>query len=251
MKKNTLILFVAAVALGFSLIACSNWNNPVTDSIETDLDLFYKIDNRWSTMTKEEVNNVKILNDILIDEKYKMRNSFKNVTISVLHNDKDVRDIKITEMGQSEVLNDAQLKLIQSCKYSTNLRITSLSQIIDPITGLNRQDSLVRYLTIAPEKEAEYEGGFETLVKYLKESSTEHTGILERDKLQPGKFFFTVTKAGSISNIKVVATSGYPLIDDKLVSILENMPENWKPAENGDGVKVDQELVFSFGSEGC
>lgn len=229
-----------------------SWADFAIDQKEmTEIDLYYHVSNRWSTMTKEDLENVKSLLDVLNDDGTYTREAYRNVTISVLHNDKDVRDIKRFEMGQSEVLNKAQLELLHSISYSTNLRITALNKRTNTKTGVVEDDSLVVYMTIIPEKEAEFAGGFDSLIGYLKESSKEKTAIIREDKLQPGKVFFTVTKKGKISNIKVVDTSGYPSIDKELIKIISKMPKKWQPAENSKGEKVNQEFVFFFGTPGC
>ena len=271
MKKNILIFCAAIAAFSLTALGYTNWSNTESDQPvasyskavdghsdlvnasdkEADLDLYYDIGNRWSTMTKEELKKVKSILDILHEDGTYTREAYRNVTVSILHNDKDVRDIETSEMGQSELLNAAQLKLLNSSDYSTNLRITALSIRTNTKTGVVEDDSLVLYLTIIPEKEAEFTGGFNALTDYLKESSKEKVGIIEEAQLQPGKVFFTVTKKGTIENIKVVSTSGYSSVDKELVKVIAKMPEKWNPAVNSKGEKVDQEFVFFFGLEGC
>ena len=86
---------------------------------------------------------------------------------------------------------------------------------------------------------------------YLKVNSKDKTAIIKRDKLQPGKVRFTVTKEGSISNVKMISTSGYVSVDETLVELIKTIPGKWNPATNAEGEKVDQELIFLFGLEGC
>jgi len=83
------------------------------------------------------------------------------------------------------------------------------------------------------------------------ENSKEKTAIIKRDKLQPGRVSFTVTKDGAIKNVKLTSTSGYTSVDKTLVELITKMPKKWKPATNSKGDKVDQELVFFFGVAGC
>lgn len=272
MKKSILILFTILVTFSLTAFAYINWNNTKTTDQERaslartsgfenylvtsdirngDLDLFYKVRNRWFSMTKEELSKAKSIHDILSKEATYNRGSFKNVTVSVLHNDNDVRDIETRAIGQSEILNEAQIDILRSSNYSTNLRITALNRYEGAEYDAQEYDSLVHYMTIVPEIEAEFEGGFEALINYLKEGSKEKAKVIKRDKLQPGKVFFTVTKEGTITNVKLNSTSGYPSVDKELIKIITNMPEKWDPAENSKGEKVDQEYVFFFGSEGC
>ena len=107
------------------------------------------------------------------------------------------------------------------------------------------------YLVIVPEKQAEYEGGKDGLMEYLKENSKEARASIQMDKLQPFKLIFTVTKKGTIENVKLDGTSGYLAIDNTMIELITKAPGKWKPAENSKGEKEDQELVVSFGLTGC
>lgn len=254
MKKSILIFCTVLTTISLTAFGYISWDDTETNQKEiknADFDLYYHVSNRWRTMTKEDLKKVTSLLDILHDDGTYIREDYRNVTISVLHNDKDVRDIKHFEMGQSEVFNTAQLELLQSAGYSTNLRITALNKRTNTKTGKVENDSLVHYMTIIPEKEAEFVDGFDALIGYLKKNSKEKTAIIREDKIQPGKVFFTVTKKGTIANIKVIDTSGYPSVDKELAKIIKNMPKKWEPATNSKGDKVDQEFVFFFGTPGC
>ena len=253
--KNIILIFCAAFAtITLTAFGYISWNETEIhlDNInKNDLDLHYRVSTRWKSMTKKEIKEINSIVEILNNDAMYKREAFKNVTISILHNDKDVRDIKQFEMGQSEMFNTAQRELLNAVDYSTNLRITALSKRTNIKTGVVEDDSSVVYLTIIPEKEAEFEGGNDALIQYLKKSSKDKTAIIREDQLQPGKVFFTVTKKGTIKHIKIIDTSGYASIDKELVKIISNMPKKWTPAENSKGEKVDQEFVFFFGTQGC
>ncbi|MEL7004496.1 MAG: hypothetical protein AAFN93_17445 [Bacteroidota bacterium] len=62
---------------------------------------------------------------------------------------------------------------------------------------------------------------------------------------------FTVTKNGTLENVRLTATSGYPSVDELMVELIDSLPAKRNPAENSEGEKVDQELVFFFGLMGC
>jgi hypothetical protein len=40
-------------------------------------------------------------------------------------------------------------------------------------------------------------------------------------------------------------------LDKEVLELIVKMPGNWEPAENANGEKVEQELVFAFGIIGC
>lgn len=268
MKKRLLMILSVLIACSISAFAYLNWNKSIIDQeraplkikenylINTgvekaDLELFYQVRNRWSTMTKDDIKKVRSIVDIFQYDGIYNREDYSNITISVLHNDNDVRDVEKSEMGQTEELNAAQLELLNSCDYSTNLRISTLSKRTTIISGEVAHDSILRYITIVPEHEAEFKGGFDAVVDYVKEGIKEKTAIITRDQLQPGKVFFTVTEKGAIADVNIVETSGFPSIDEALKKIIMDMPQQWTPATNSKGEKVSQEFVFFFGLEGC
>lgn len=125
----------------------------------------------------------------------------------------------------------------------------------DFIYGPNQPEKFrfTLYGTDEREKQAEYEGGTEALMEFFKENSKEAEvrANVQMDELPPFKLVFTVTKNGTIENVKMDGTSGYLSIDNTMIKLITNAPGKWDPAENAKGEKVDQELVVSFGLTGC
>lgn len=266
MKKSILIFCTVFTSISLMAFGYINWNHSTTNSKETScnktlidhkdlsktvfsepvIDLVYKIDSRFiARITKESLINAKSIIDIVPEEATSYRKSYQNSRISILHEHSET-----TEVGTSDVLNLAQRKLLQSTNYSNNIRVTSICKKISG-TGNLIDDSLVYYITIIPEKEAAYESGQQALIDYLRENSRKETAGITKDKLQPGKVLFTVTKDGTISNVKLSSTSGYDTVDNTLVDLVRSIPGSWIPATNGQGQAVDQELVFFFGLQGC
>jgi len=260
MKKN--ILIVCAVFATFSLMAFSyiNWDSTTNkDKIscnktsvlnhsfeQPDLDLFYGIDTRFiAKVSKEKLGNSTSIIDILPKEETLNKENFQNVRVSILGEN------ETTEIGQSDVLNAAQLEILQAADYSTNIRITSDCKTKNRFTGRLVSYDLVYYITIIPENQAKYKDGDDALIEYLKENMKDKTGIIRKDNLKPGQVSFTVTKSGTIENAQLESTSGYTLIDNALVELVSTMSENWNPATNSKGEKVDQQLIFFFGKQGC
>ncbi|MFT5780164.1 MAG: hypothetical protein ACI837_003125 [Crocinitomicaceae bacterium] len=226
MKKNIIIICSVIITFGLSSFGYLNWNNTPPELEEMTCQKTVELENE-------------------------LRDDFRNVTLSVLHNDRDVQDLGVSEMGQNEVLNTAQLNLLLSTTYSTNLLVTALYVRTNKSTGLAKDDSLVDYMTIIPEKEAVYKNGQSALIEYLKVNSKDQTRKIEEEKLQRAKIFFTITKKGTISNVKITGPSGYPSVDKELAKIISRMSKKWNPATNAKCEKVDQEFVFFFGKWGC
>ena len=267
MKTSFLILGIVLITSGLTALGYLNRKDVVTDQENTpdnqaivventfinlinqqpDVDLLYKVDSRFlTTITRERLLKAKSITDILPKEATLMVELYPTTEICMLYEDKRVR-----EPGNDAILNAAQLKLLQSTDYSSDFYVSASCQKRDPFTGTLKKDSIIYYMTVIPKHEAKYQMGTEALIEYLKSNSQKQTADITSDKLKPGQVIFTVTETGTISNVKINATSGYPKVDERLVEIITNLPGKWIPASNAKGEKVDQEFVFFFGSEGC
>lgn len=267
MKK--IILIVCTVIASFTLTAFGymHWNNKVTNhevqsdnktykpeynfvnllNKQTEPDFFYDVDSRFiKTIPKEDLQNAKSIHNIFSNDETKGIESFRDVNIVILP-----RDEEKFAKGDGNQLNSAQLNLLQSTEYSTDICIEAFCKRKNSDTWQTEESSFVFYITIVPEKEAEYKDGQQALIKYLKENSQEEATSVNKDRLEPGKVRFTITKDGKIGHVELESTSGYASIDDKMLKLLKNLPGEWEPATNSIGKNVDQELVFSFGIVGC
>jgi hypothetical protein len=211
-------------------------------------DFFYDMGSRFGPVKKSDLANAKSIIDFLPPEQTDPVVSYKSVSVIII---KDDRQTDIRETGYSDKLTDNQIKLLRSSDYSTNFLIRAEYLEINKETYELESNYFTPQLTIVPEKQAEYEGGKDALLQYLREFNKENTADLNEDKLQPAKLYFTVTKKGGISNIKLDRTSGYPKIDKTMIELITKAPGKWEPAKNSRGKKVDQELVISFGIVGC
>ncbi|MTI31656.1 energy transducer TonB [Xanthovirga aplysinae] len=268
MKKRTLILCTVLTTISLSALGFMNWNTiekkileiPDNKTVDSNNDyvtttnekvntnLFFDLHSRYiHTITKEKLDKAKSIGDIIPNHLAKKIEAFQTFKVSILDSNKE-----ISEVGENNLLNASQIKLLQSANYSTNISISASYRAKDTVSPALKEDYLVCYMTIIPEEEAEYIFGNDVLVEYLKENSKEKTLMIDRDKLRPGKISFTVTGKGTISNVRLMSTSGYPSMDKELIKLITYIPKwNWKSAINSKGEKVDQELVLFFGMEGC
>ena len=246
MKKNIFIFCTVLIASVLMAFGYKNWNDAEKP------DLVYNIDSRFmATISKENLHKATSVVDVVPKESEWSKVSFLNMTVAVLQDGGEIH-----EVGDNEVFNEDQIKLLQSIDYSTHFYLKGRGKRkgAGP-DGLkdNKEDEFdfAYYLTVIPEKEAEYTAGYDALITYLKRKSKEATAIIEQDKIQPGRVNFTVTKTGAIENVLLDSSSGYPSVDKKMVGLISNLPKKWNPATNSKGEKVDQELVFFFGVQGC
>ena len=268
MKRSVLILSTLLVAFGLTAFSLINWNDatplpkeaPPSKAITADFDplsfikqevaadFFYDIGTRFRPIKKEGLDNAVSITDFLPRKMTDPVVAYKSVKVIILD---DHRQTEMYETGNSPTLTAAQAQLLRSADYSTNILIRAEYEWLNVKTGLLEDNYFTPYLTIVPEVQAEYVNGKDALISYLRANSEAITANVKEGKLKAGKLYFTVTKDGSISAIELAATSGYPAIDERMIELITTIPGQWKPAENSEGEKVDQKLVFSFGIIGC
>ena len=270
MKKSIIILSAVIITLGLMAFSVINWNDSDTVQLKTRVskgvavnlpamekkekniftDFIYGVGPRFSPIKKSDVDKARSINDFYDEEHMQSIVSIKSVSVILIINDKQ-SDIR--ETGYSEELTSAQLKLLQSSDYSTNFIIRTDYRKRNKETGRIENSYSTPYLTVVPEKQAEYVNGKDALMKFLINNSKEAIAraFVDEDKLQPAKLFFTVTKNGTIENVHLDRSSNYPSVDKFMIELIKKLPAEWKPAENHKGEKVDQQLVVSFGLMGC
>jgi len=268
MKKSILIFCAVLTILSLTAFGFFNRNDSLTNQVETlssksiasNLQViegpsnkvfpnfFYGVGTRFGPIKKGDLDKARSITDFLPKKRTQQIVSYKSVKVIILDDNKQT---DINETGHSAILTASQINLLQSLDYSTNILIRADYLQRDRETNVLEDSYSTPHLTIVPEKQAEYVNGIDALVEYLKENSKENMGLVQESKLQPAKLYFTVTKKGSISNVRIVTSSGYSSIDKKMIDLMTKAPGKWEPAENLKGEKVDQELVFSYGLMGC
>lgn len=227
--------------------------NDTIDTIKTKPEVFedfiYDVGSRFKPMKKSAIKKATSLNHFFTEEELSSISSIKFVEIIVIENE---RQTQKREIGYTKSFTDAQLKLIKSFDYSShfNIRIEYLQK---NYIGQLEHKFNSPHITIVPEKQAEYIKGKEALKTYLRENSkaVREEANVDPMKLQPAKLYFTVSKDGKISDVKLDRSSNYPLVDKTMIALIKKLPGKWNPAENEKGEKISQEQVVSFGLIGC
>lgn len=208
---------------------------------------YYDVDSRFiKTVTKSNLTQAETVFELFTENEIEGIESLRDVKIRIV-TEGHGRYVK----GKANTLNSAQKELFNSIDYSTNFCIEAFSKKRIPNSSVVVEYCFVYYITVIPEKEALYQNGQAALLHYLKENSKEEIADVTKDKLTSGKVRFTISKTGEITSTVLESTSGYDSIDDKMISLIKNLPGKWHPASNSIGENVDQELVFSFGTIGC
>lgn len=269
MKKPILIFPAISIALSFMAFGFINWNpaeeeameitcaNPLVSEnyLEELLDTYsmpeFSIDvgPRFITrITKENLSEAKSLVDLVPKKATRGVETFWGTRIVFLTPNGE----EITfEKGDGNKLNAAQIHLLESAEYSSSFCIEAYCKRKKPETDKIETQCFVVYVSVIPEKEAEFDSGHESLIRYLRDNSQASMIEVPRDQLRPGKVNFTITKNGTVSNVNIGETSGFYTLDEKMVELITQLPGSWSPAKNASGEPVEQDLVFFFGGDDC
>ena len=268
MKKTNLIYYSILIALSLTACDFSNENEKETEILEIlesqDLashlevpviikeriksDFILDVGTRFNSITKDELVKAKSFSDFIAAEHANRIVHYSTLDVIVLDGDQKTN---VRENGKGGDLTDAQIKLLQSIDYGTNVLIWSDYRERSFEDGRIQNSTWTPYLSVVPEQQTTYLNGKEALIDYLDKNSIDVRVDVKKDLLRPATISFRVTKNGTIENAQVVGTSGYPVIDKKLIELISKTSGTWLPAENSKGEKVDQTLVISFGAQGC
>jgi len=210
--------------------------------------LVYDIGPRFNLIKKADLVALRSFSDLIGQEHASRIVSYKSLSVILLNGDERT-DTRI-EGGDGQFTAE-QLKYLELVDYSTNLLIWA--DYIEKIesTGELVDQHWTPYLTVVPEKQATYGEGKEALIAYFQEQTRVHMTSAKDLQLKPAKLYFTVSKTGSIENVKLDRSSGYTPLDETVKALITHLPGVWEAAENTKGEKVAQEIVISFGNMGC
>lgn len=161
---------------------------------------------------------------------------------------------KHTAKSNSNKLTAEQKNLLTNADLGSDISIALKYQYknkTDDQYGPRKQTVLCTgNVTIIPEIEAEFPGGFKQLADYVNTrivgDKTEKTGL---QKIERAAVKFTITEEGKVTDARLVSSTNDAAIDKLILDAFTNMP-NWKPATNSKGLKVKQQVYIPFGI-GC
>ena len=208
--------------------------------------LMYEVRGKYARpVKKESLNLAKTLSDFIPGYPSNWISDYISVGIWTTNNGK-----AMNAMGKNEVLTTEQKNLIKTADLSSNIVVEVSYNFKNPVTDKVAVDKTHTTMTLIPDIEAEYVGGYQKLIKYLEATVmnkiTESTDV----RFQHGIVQFSINEKGEVVDAKISLTSDDPKTDKLLLDAINKMP-NWKPAENLNGIKVKQEFEFSVGRGGC
>tara|TARA_R110002049_G_scaffold199382_5_gene369506 strand:+ start:1320 stop:2132 length:813 start_codon:yes stop_codon:yes gene_type:complete len=270
MKKSIIILGTTLVILSLLIFGYTDIDNfettEVNSSHSKDLvlevqntefqkektipDLYYGVDARFAAVNKADVHNATTIYDFLNDGEKDQIEYINSVNLIII---KDNQQSEIRAHGTTDQLTDTQKEILKSTDYFSHFTIRTEFKAKNKETGKLEERFFGPHITVVPEKQATYSEGKYALINYLKVNSKDYMNVIKDDKLGAIKLSFIITKNGIVTDVKHDAmTTGYPSIDEKFIELLKNIPGKWTPAENSNGEKMEQELIFTFGPRnGC
>lgn len=198
-------------------------------------------------VTKQRLNSATALNDIFDHYPDNWIDLYESVEISTEINGKIEK-----ASASNKMLSKEQKRILHSAEIANNIKVLVNYKVKNYQTGHFDDKQLNYVMTVIPEKQAEYNGGYDKLIRYFREKSTSEIAAINTGKLETAYIQFTVTEKGEISDIDLKKTSGYSQIDKLMYELIRDMPK-WNPAENSQGEKVSQNFEFALAvpGDGC
>jgi TonB family protein len=219
-----------------------NFANSITD-ITPDLHRYIVLPYNDQTFLDQQVRLISGYIDFA-QENYNKLMDFESIEITA-----NSQGISRTFRSTGNILTVEQKNLLN------NVDVGSQIYIILRFNFKNQQQSgqiINGYyaVTVVPETEAGYPGGFEKMSAYLNETIfSKISGKQDINKILQTVVKFTIDESGQISDAKISRSSADPRIDRIVLDAINNMPR-WNPAKNTTGIKIKEEFTIPF-AKGC
>jgi hypothetical protein len=218
-------------------------NNYASDVLQ---DISYEVRGRYThPITKEKLRNAKSISDVIDNYPTKWISNYVSVEILRSYQGKVVKAI-----GVNDKLNSEQKTILNAAELAHDVVIDVKYIYRDPVTKRVENNKIHVSMTVVPETEAEYVGGYKKMIADLKEKSKSVVPEKVAKEFKAVKIKFTINELGEITDAKLLDTSGNLKADETLLASVMTMPR-WMPARNAKGVTVKQDFVLTVGTFGC
>lgn len=213
--------------------------NIVTVKDKEPLEFFFYVGSRFESIKKSDVDKATSIYDFISDEDKLEIKTLNATELILVINDKRTN---FREYGTDENLTNDQIELLRSIYYSKHFVMKAIYE-----NNNSEFHDFNPHYTVVPEIQATYANGLDALMKYLKKNKSKDTRFIDEKKMQAVKVSFTISENGTMTNVNLDRTTGYPQLDLELKELIKSAPGKWEPAQNEAGEPVEQELVLSFG----
>jgi len=264
------LLLVGIITFAFIRIPKDNSNSfyaKKTDSIKPQIDqrtgkilfdiseekiipqnqnLFYLVRSKsnqrfFRPITREKLSKAKSISDLIENYPSTWIKDYNSVQISTTENGEEI----ITS-GPNETLTKDQKQLF---KTASNLNIIVNYQKKNHDEKIQNRQMEVS-LVVTPKKQAEYKGGYDKMITYLRENSINQIIAKNLGYLPKLSIDFVINSTGKTESVDLNKSSGNDDIDGLLIKLVQNMPE-WNPAINEKGENVQQKFTLDIGEDNC
>lgn len=203
--------------------------------------------NSWfaNQLSREHIAKATRLIELLPDHGALNYSSFSNVTLYAT-----ARGVNKSAKSEGAELTQDQMELLSSLTYNDMIEVEA-NYVERDAEGNLHEGYFLYPISITPHQVAEYNDGQEELIASLIHGCLDQRTSIEKNKLMGGQIVFGVTSTGAVSNVRLISSSGYDHLDNKMLELTKSFSGNWTPAEDATGQNVEQELVVSFGAMGC
>jgi TonB family protein len=199
--------------------------------------------------TLDQLSRMAYSGSFIYSNKYNMIIDYESVQIIATCYGKT-----LTAQGEGDALNFEQKNILNMADAGSDLMIKIRFRFKSGKTGSSviTKDIVEGNLTLTvlPEIEAEFPGGYLQVTDYFKKALKEKVA---KSNAKNASIKFTVNENGVVSNARIGESSGNKNIDKILLEATTNMPK-WKPARNSKGTSVKQEFHVMLGAQpvdGC
>jgi len=153
--------------------------------------------------------------------------------------------------GKNENLSAHQIQILGNARIGDEVEITVQYYRENAATKEREIRTMNYVMTVTPDVEAEYVGGFDSLREYIKSNAIDKIRDLNGKEVESAVVRFTVNENGHIVHITMYESSSDERVDAILQNALDAMP-HWRPAHTANGKKVQQDFELRVGSlVGC
>lgn len=234
--QSRFLSFVLLMIFWFSLVIAQD--NPMAPNI-VEIDVHRVLP--FTSISSEELTVADSISQLNKRFKPEWVEKYKSVEVTTLHDGK-----KKTTKSKTDILSADQKKCLLSADTGADIDV-KIKYWPDNSLSKNDLKEIEFDFTIDPDRDAEFPGGREKMMAYLKENILDQVeeGVISGYQL--AALYFTIDEIGQITNVNIFESSKDEKTDKIMYDAICAMPV-WTPASYTDGLIVKQEFAFTLGN---
>lgn len=215
-------------------------------SIQNERYFAYSVRGKYNnSVTLEKLQKANSINDLIPNYPSSWIDSYISVEIIATINGKELK-----AESKDDILSEEQKQLFNSSDRISDIVLNSKYRNRNTVTNVLENREMNYAMSVIPDVEATYIGGYNKMISYLKEKSFEEVLKTTTDKIDAASISFTISENGAAENVVLLESSGHTELDNVMLKLINDMPK-WKPAKNSNNEVVKQEFLFNIGLDAC